>query len=423
MKQISMVGIAAIILLLAAGAGAASAYTLKLDNLNLAKATDSGEIRLTLDTAAPDGIAGYSITFHLSNTDAAMINLVVLPDWADKDFASISGTTNDVTIKVADVTKYIEKTSAPPQGGFYLGSVWVQGVTKGMSSEITVMVNEIDADNGAVILPTVVKGIIDVELPPGSISVSSTGTTGAQIYLDDNPNPVAVTNFVITPVLVGSHKVKVSLAGWLVQPADQTVTVASGQTATAAFSLTRAATISVQVKPDGADISINTAPSGKTPATFTLPTGKYTVTVTKTGCTQWSGTKTLQPPVLTWPIKQTLTCTNEPGQLPGRINVDSNPQGAAIYVDGQYIDGDTPGFIETYDTSPMTHTVYVTLENYVTPDAWTGSVDADGTVNVHFDLVEKQPVPIPEFPTIFVPLVSLLGLTLAVILLKTRKGS
>jgi hypothetical protein len=229
MKSMKMVGIAAILLLLVAGAGADSAYTytLTLGNLNLAKATDTGEIRLTLDKA-PDGIAGYNVTFQLSNPQAAVIDHVTLPAWADPDFASISGSMNDVTVELADVTDHIGPTPTAPQGGLYLGSVWVKGVTKGMSSDITVTVNEIDADNGAVILPAVVKGRIDVELPPGSISVSSTGTTGAQIYLDDNPNPVGVTNSVITDVPIGSHKVKVSLTGWLSIPSKRRSTSRAG---------------------------------------------------------------------------------------------------------------------------------------------------------------------------------------------------
>ena len=165
--------------------------------------------------------------------------------------------------------------------------------------------------------------------------------------------------------------------------------------------------------------------TGKTPAIFTLPQATWNVTVTSPGCTPYSVKKKLvEPFTLKATISYTLTCKNEPGTQPGIIRVDSNPQGAAIYLDGQYIGGETPGYIGTYDTSPLTHTVSVALENYKDPVPWTGSVGEGGTVEVSFDLTELQPPPqpVPEFPSIFAPLVSLIGISLVVILLKGRKS-
>jgi hypothetical protein len=385
MKGWNLAGITAVILVLAACAGGASAYTLKLDNLYLASATDTGNIALWLDKA-PDGIAGYSVTFHLSNPGAAVIAGVDLPGWADPDFTMVSSGTNDVTLMVADVKDGISPTPTPPAGGFYLGTVKVQGVTKGSSSEITVIVNQMDADNGAVIIPTVTMGIIDVELAPGSIYVTTTGATGAQIYVDDNQVPNAATPFLIPDVPVGNHRVRVSLAGWLPTVTEQTVPVKTEEQATVTFVMARPVTINVRTSPSGAEIVLDGVPitGQKTPSTFTRPAGVHTVSVSMNGYYGASGSFNIVPPRWsTYTFSFTLTPATNDVSPYGKIAVNSIPQDAMIYLDGAYTGANTPGYIET---NPGKHSVFLTLEGYGRSDPQEATVVTHGETDLMFTL-------------------------------------
>jgi hypothetical protein len=397
MIQINWLGIAAAILLLAAGAGAASAYTLTLGNLNLAQTGVPGEIPLTLDSA-PDGIAGYSLTFHITDPLEAEIVAVNLPGWAqDPDFFSVTPGTNDVTLVLADVTDAIGPTPVPPAGGFLLGTVVVQGVTPGASTGITVTVNQMDADNGAVVIPSVVAGTIDVVLPPGAISVSSTPVQGAQIYIDDVVVGNAVTNSVIPDVPVGLHRVKVSLAGWA-EVTEQTVNVESGVTTPVTFNLVRPVTIIVKTVPSGADIILDGEPAGQTTdtgATFVRPPGMHTVSVSKTGYYGRSGSKNIIPPLTRWTFSWTLPLATNDVSPYGKIVVDSSPQDALIFVDGAYAGVNTRGFVET---NPGKYMVYVTLDGYGRPEAQEATVVAQHDTNLMFTLEPALPVTVSVVP-------------------------
>jgi hypothetical protein len=390
MKGWNLAGITAVILLLAACAAGASAYTLKLDNLYLASATDTGSIPVWLDRA-PDGIAGYSITFHLSNPGAVEITGVDIPAWADPSFTMVSPGTNDVTLVVADVKDGIVPTQTPPGGGFHLGTVQLAGVTKSSSSEITVIVNQMDADNGAVVIPAVTEGIIDVELDPGSLSVTTTQSTGAalagaQVSLDGVPVPNAATPVLIPGVPVGDHRVKVSLAGWMPLLEEQVVPVKTGEQANINFVMAKPVTINVKTTPAGADIVLDGVPvtTTKTPASFVRPAGVHTVSVSMDGFYGASGSFNIVPPRWsTYTFSFTLKPATNDVSPYGKIVVDSAPQDAMIYLDGAYTGANTPGYIET---DPGKHPVFVTLEGYGRPDPQEATVVTHGETELMFTL-------------------------------------
>jgi PEGA domain len=399
MKTMNLVGIAAVVLFLAAGIGAASAYTLKLGNLYIPTTGGTGEIPLTLDTA-PEGIAGYSVTFHLSNPAAAEIRQVKAPKWADQSFVSISPGTNDVTLRLADVGDAIPATASPPAGGIALGSVVVLGMTKASSSEITVVVNQMDADNGAVILPAVTEGIVDVESPPGWISVTTTGANGAQINLDGNPVAGALTpGQVQAPV--GSHQVSVSMANYVASPTEQTVDVVSEQMTPVSFSLLRPVTINVRVGPTGIGTMVTldndpalTKPANPTASFTNQPEGSHTVTASATGYYSKTATNSkVIPPG--WSVSLTLTKATNDIPPYGSISVNSVPDGARVSIDGKDAEVTTSAKVEM---PPGDHTVSVTLAGYKAPEAKTVTVVSGATVKVDFTLEQALPAKVVILP-------------------------
>ncbi len=163
LKQNHLFKILAVLLVLAAWACAVSANTLTLGSVNLQKVGDQGVIDLYLDTVPPHGVAGYSVTFTITDTSVADIVGVKYPNWAVQGFSSGSPGTNNVNIKVADVGDIINTTTPAP---VYLGSVQVEGLAGG-TTDITITADQVDAEDGSPVNPAVTKGTIAVQLPPG----------------------------------------------------------------------------------------------------------------------------------------------------------------------------------------------------------------------------------------------------------------
>ncbi|MFA5347770.1 MAG: PKD domain-containing protein [Methanoregula sp.] len=117
----------------------------------------------------------------------------------------------------------------------------------------------------------------------GSIAVTST-PSGARIFLDGSDTS-RVTPYTLTGIAVGSHTVYVTMNGY-VTPSAVMVTVASGQTEAAAFTLVQGTgSITVTSTPAGAKIFLDgTDTSHVTPYTLTsVPVGDHSMYVTLNG--------------------------------------------------------------------------------------------------------------------------------------------
>jgi hypothetical protein len=386
----------AVLLVLASCVCAVSANTLTVGSKVFATVGEQGDIDLYLDSA-PTGLSGYKVTFTITDSSVADILDVKYPTWSVADYRYSSAgpnNPNNVNIKVADVTDGIPVSAR----AIYLGSVTVIGKQAGKETPITVTVNLMDDNDGSAVNPTVVPGSIKVDVPPGSIQVSST-PIGAKIYLDgaDTGLTTSTPYTTLNLVTAGVHTVKVSLSGYV--DAAQDVTVVSGQPVPVSFALRRPVTIIVKSVPTSADIYINGQKMvPPTDYTFTgMPAGTYTVQVTKSNYYSKSTTRTLSPGV-TSTFSFTLSISNEiePPPKYGSIAIDSTPPGATVIIDGTpQIDLQTPATIET---SVGPHDVTVKLDTYLTPPVQTVTVERDTTKSVTFTLESAVPAIVKIVP-------------------------
>jgi len=387
MKKGSLISILAVLLVLAACVCTVSAEKLTVTSLTLAQVNDRGDINLYLDSA-PNGLAGYNITFTISDDTLAKIVDVKYPDWSVPDFRLSSTGANNVFIQVADVEETSELSGAP----MYLGSVTVQGFRAGTTT-ISVIVDQIDDNDGQSIIPTVVEGSITVQGLPGAIQVNSTPNK-AIIFIDGFLQTGYLTNTTIPNIAPGLHTVKVNRT--LYVEAEQQVTVVSGQTVPVTFTLVRTGNITIESVPNEANIFFNGTDTEKvTNTTITgLAPGTITVKVTKAAYYSKSSKKTI---VSGKTIKVAFTlnpATNDVG-VPdispyGNITVNSTPPGATVYINGKNAEFETLGMTEIY---PGDYDVTVKLDGYLTPPAQKVTVIQHLQTSADFTL---QPVPKPS---------------------------
>jgi PKD repeat protein len=245
-------------------------------------------------------------------------------------------------------------------------------------------------------------GFLGLASTPGGASVSIDGSPVA-----GSTSTVPGEPLHLTP---GSHTVRLMLDGY--KDYTATATVVNGQTATLFAILEKnpsgtpssptsspSATGSLQITtaPDGAAVSVDGGSRGTTPLTVSgLAAGSHTVSLTKDGYTDYTGTLTLPGgkttllnitlvpvqvnPAATIPSQfpahgtaaattQSLqipqgtmppTATSAPS-VPGSLTVRSTPDGANVYLDGEKV-GITPVLVQ--DAKPGTHRLLLTLQGY-----------------------------------------------------------
>lgn len=432
---VKLMAIAAVLLGLAACAGAVSAQTVTVGSVNIVHMTDPPvQVPITLDSA-PAGVAGYQITVTADPTVLSIVD-VKFPDRMNADFATFDLANNAAVIKVADVNDVIPPAANAPSAPYVLAYVVVQGVTAGSSADLTATVNEMDADDGTIVTPAVANGKIGVELPSGAIQVTVTdkrtgGTLpGATISVSpvDGVSPQSIPrtdatgSATISGFIPGQYSVTVGLDGYAT-PAASPVIVTSGQTAPVSFALVQMGSFKVFSKPvtSGAEIWIDGRDTGKaTTAAGTAVPGyepapaTHTMTLTLVGYSCGIGSYQTTPGGTK---AVTLTMTRQTNEIPGIINVDSSPQQARVYVNGEDTGYDTPASVSV---SPGENMVDVGLDGYVSQGGLDITIGEAETRNLFFTL-EPSAVPIPEFPTLAVPLVTLLGLSLLVVLVRARR--
>jgi len=165
----------------------------------------------------------------------------------------------------------------------------------------------------------------------GSLSINSI-PQGAEVYLNGvyrGKTPLVINN--INP---GRYQIQLRLKGY--KDYVGFVDVYSGQISTYNFTLVPLlATLNVFSTPSGADVYINGVYKGKTPLSVSdLSAGSYNVRVTLSGYEDYYETVYLE----SGDVKQ-LNVTLKP--ISSEINIDSQPRGARVYIDGKY-QGTTP---------------------------------------------------------------------------------
>ena len=130
------------------------------------------EFKLLLDSA-PDGIAGYSLNFALSNPGIAEITGVIYPSWE-----SLNNTTYPANGVVRMSGIDLAKTVQPGASDILLGTVTIRGISQGTSG-ISINSIRMDADGGGAIIPIVTDAEISVL---GGGTITATPTSGGSGY-------------------------------------------------------------------------------------------------------------------------------------------------------------------------------------------------------------------------------------------------
>jgi len=181
---------------------------IKITYIDVANNSGSASVNLTLDTSVPvvkvsdgqlsdvglnttlditlsevpTGLSGYNITVSLSNQTVAEIISIEFPAWATlKSNSSLPG--NSVWIKAADLSNVVTSGAT----NVLLAKIKVRGDVPG-NTNITIVVNQLDDDNGDSIGYVIVTGSLDVNQPTDTTAPASvTGLTNisyARTYIN-----------------------------------------------------------------------------------------------------------------------------------------------------------------------------------------------------------------------------------------------
>jgi hypothetical protein len=205
----------------------------------------------------------------------------------------------------------------------------------------------------------------------------TTTPPGAQIFLDGSFIGVSPIQVEVQP---GQHTVLATMPGY--SAAQQSFTVAPGETKTVNLALNpEQATLKVYSSPAGASIYVNGQYRGVAPSaglTLTLTPGTYTVEARLSGYQDASTTVTLNPGE-----SRSITLTLLPRKA--TLNIFTNPVGASIYVNGNYV-GTTRSTGLSVQVDPGTHTIIATMSGYQ---------DTTVTVNVGSGEIKRVDITLP----------------------------
>jgi hypothetical protein len=192
-----------------------------------------------------------------------------------------------------------------------------------------------------------------------------------------------------------NHVVQVSLNGY--ETYTTTVWVSPGQTYPVSITLTpnppQSGSLSITSEPRGADIYVDGQYRGYTPSVIPgLVPGRHTVRVQKAGYDEYITTVSVSAGQRT-PVSVTLA------RLPanvGSIEATSNPAGAALYLDGNYM-GTTPAgdYFDLTSLTPGYHTITMKLTDYQ-DYTQVVTVQAGGVATVRAQLLPLAPGPVPD---------------------------
>lgn len=196
----------------------------------------------------------------------------------------------------------------------------------------------------------------DILTENGWIAVQSS-PVGADVYLDGEHTGY-VTNTVLGEVEPGEHIVRLEMDGYT--PYEDTVEVPEADTVLVSTRLsTTAVTMWVRSEPDDAVIWLDGANSGKdTPYFFkNLAQGSHSIKLILEGYEDWDTTVNLSE-------GDTAIVKGELVPKLGAIRIESVPDRADVYLDGEDTEYNTNVLLLNIPTGP--HTVKLVLENYLT---------------------------------------------------------
>lgn len=170
----------------------------------------------------------------------------------------------------------------------------------------------------------------------GAVSISSTPTPGAQIYVDGVHKGSTDLDVRISS---GSHRIKLVKEGYLPYEAD--IIIVGGRTTDISGNLQPVRPVKVTSNTEGAKVYIDGEEKGAIPSTgsltiYDVAVGRHTVKLTKDCYTDFT---TIIEVDAEEPITETAATLTPLGK--GWLSVTSTPSGADIYIDGN-LKGTTP---------------------------------------------------------------------------------
>lgn len=184
------------------------------------------------------------------------------------------------------------------------------------------------------------KTELSIKLPPsyGVLEISTTPENGAKVYLDNNTDPIGTTPFTTKKLIKGQHKFRFQFPEYETKTITQDVH-SDGTTKPLIVSLNpNFANITINT-PENCELFINNESKGKGVWKGRLSEGLYRLEARLAG--HQSSSQTLS---VVKGEEQTVSI-QKPIPLYGGLNINSNPIGATILIDGEK-KGATPSILQ-----------------------------------------------------------------------------
>lgn len=218
--------------------------------------------------------------------------------------------------------------------------------------ETTVTVNQLSSITVNAVLSPISTGSLSIESIPSNASVRIDGVYQGTTPLKENVAP-------------GSHRVVIEKDGYNLW--STTAKVESNGIVFVNATLTPSTTygyLSISSNPNYSDVYVDGSYKGQTPLTLTVTTGVHTVKLSKSGYTGFT-TKISVYDGSTSTVNGVLSKDTTYAY----ISVSSSPNGAAVYIDGEY-KGNTPSgsfnYLNLTVTADTTHTLQIRLGGFST---------------------------------------------------------
>jgi len=299
-------------------------------------------IILTLANNAEAGTPVVSISASVSPSEivagsSGTLTVVISEtggnDWI-KNPTVLVQTSSTEGISFSQTSKTVSKIDKYSSNTFYFSFNTEKTVSPDMKNiEITLEYYEMDLLNIRTYGPYYKYATVSFNILPsvGSIYIISTPSS-AEVNLDGSYK--GITPITIPSISTGSHTVVLKKSGY--NEVSKTINVEYGQTTSISETLILlTGSISVSSNPNGADVYLDGNYEGSTPITIpNVPIGSRTVVLKKSGYNEVSKTINVE-------YGQTTSISETLILLTGSISVSSNPNGADVYLDGNY-KGSTP---------------------------------------------------------------------------------
>jgi hypothetical protein len=394
MKANRITTISMIIVFLCILLPAVSATTLIGESGTIPSVGITEEFTITADSL-PNGISGFEITAFLSDPSKAEITAAITPPWASLSEiggVQVGGPDQQVTVNADTVDikvgTFVENST--PISNVTLVTLKIRGDSNGTTG-LNISINTIFMANGSPIAASIQNGTINIGSTPqlltGTLNVTSS-PSAADVLLDGvfkGTTPIVIPN-----VSTGIHTVRVEKTGY--SPLENLVEVNTGLTTNVHAVLSEIppapvnGTLDVQTTPTGAAVFLDGVSRGITPLAIPdIPAGIHTLRLEKTGYTIWENPVTINAGATT----NVTTILTQAPPVNGSINVQSDPLGGNVYLDG-VLRGITPVLIP--GIAPATHLVRIEKGGFEPWEEVVG-VSAGVTTEVNATLIAIPPPP------------------------------